>query len=43
MTLSVDMEEREAEMRARVERMRRVCREHDGELSNKKRLYSNRT
>jgi len=43
MTLSVDMEERGAEMRARVERMRRVCREHDGELSNKKRLYSNRT
>lgn len=43
MTLNIDMREHAAIMEARVERMRRVCRQYSGALSNKNKPYSNRT
>ena len=43
MTLNIDMAEHAAMMEDRVERMRRVCRQYNGALSNKNKPYSNRT
>ena len=43
MLLNIDMAEHRALMEERVDRMRRVCSEYSGALSNKNKPYSNRT
>ena len=43
MQLNIDMEEHEAVMEERVTRMRRVCSQAGGALSNKNKPYNNGT